>query len=221
MNNRLRKLIQELRERLIRSSKPFSNLAYWERRAKQYGPRAVLNLSHASHEIDEVTEKQKEEIFPCFGEALRGDERVVLDFGCGTGRFTVDLAQWVKDVAIGVDPVKTLLEMAPKDPRVEYRVMEEGEIPVPDQSVDIVWICLVLGGIKGTALDQTIREIDRVLKTDGLLFLVENTCEKASVEYWTFRQVSDYQQMFPFAPLKHLHDYHDVGERISIMAGRK
>lgn len=122
--------------------------------------------------------------------------------------------------AIGIDPIGALIEMAPENESVEYKVMQEGIIPLPDDSVDVVWICLVIGCIEQNALGNTINEINRVLKSGGLLFLVENTSEKPSVKQYVFRQFSDYKEMFSFVPLVHLHDYFDLDERISIMAGR-
>jgi len=100
--------------------------------------------------------------------------------------------------------------------------MKEGVIPVEDESMDVVWICLVLGGIiDDSVLRFTIDEINRVLKKDGLVFLVENTSEKKDGDYWKFRSVQTYQKLFSFVELRHLSDYFDLGERISIMTGRK
>lgn len=127
---------------------PRHGLKYWEIRAAQYGQRAVLNLGHRDDEFDFVTELQKREIYPSFVACLKGAERVVLDFGCGVGRFTPDLAVMTGGNAIGVDPIRLFLEMAPKAENVQYIVADEGVIPLKDRCVDVVWICLVLGGIR-------------------------------------------------------------------------
>lgn len=193
---------------------------YWTHRVKQYGKRAVLNLGHSIEEYDKVTQIQKNEIFPYFRKCLKGDETIVLDFGCGPGRFTHDLAQMIRGKAIGIDPILKLMEMAPKYNDVQYLQMENEKIPLLDSSVDIVWVCLVLGGLRNKDLDQAIREIRRVLKTGGLLFLIENTNSKPDAKHWTFRSVAEYQNLFSM-PLVKLHDYLDLEEQISIMEGRK
>src|SRR5271157_6250808 len=82
-----------------------AGLAYWKERAREYGPRAVLNLAHREEEIEAVTRYQMEAIFPLFIRSLRGDERIALDFGCGTGRFTPHLARLIGGKAIGIDPI--------------------------------------------------------------------------------------------------------------------
>ena len=89
--------------------------------------------------------------------------------------------------------------------------------------IDVVWICLVIGGIAPEAIEATCQEVQRVLKPGGLLFIVENTTEgKIDLASWRFRSVIQYIEMFAsFANLNHLHDYYDLGERISLLAGRK
>lgn len=193
----------------------------WEDRAHRHGARAVLNIGHSDAEVVQVTELQRHELYPHFRSALRGDERVVLDFGCGPGRFTCDLGEMVQGRAIGVDPIQSLLDLAPRHPTVDYQLMPEGQIPLASGAVDAVWICLVLGGIHGRTLEATIGEIQRVLRPGGLLFLVENTTEGGGSSFWAFRSVAQYQRLLRPIPLAHVHDYHDLGERISVMIGRK
>jgi ubiquinone/menaquinone biosynthesis C-methylase UbiE len=198
-------------------------IPYWEERAKQYGARSVLNISHTAEELAEVTQMQIRQIFPYLRQELNGSERVILDYGCGPGRFTKKLANLIHGEAIGVDPIETLIDMAPRAANVRYELACEGRIPLMESCVDVVWICLVMGGIVPKAIEPTCLEIERVLKPGGLLFVVENTTErKPASENWSFRSVAQYCEMFAsFATLKHLHDYFDVGERVSLLAGRK
>jgi ubiquinone/menaquinone biosynthesis C-methylase UbiE len=197
-------------------------ISMWEKRAKQYGVRAALNIGHAQEQMEAVTRMQREKIFPFLKGELTGGEKIILDLGCGPGRFTADLAGMIHGDAIGVDPIQQFLDMAPKSENVEYRLMKEGIIPVSDKGVDVAWICLVLGGIvKQSILLRTVSEVYRVLKENGLIILVENTTDNKDGEYWKFRSAEFYQSLFNFAKLRHLSDYYDLGERISILAGRK
>src|SRR5262245_29125919 len=75
----------ELLRRLRRGS---ASLGYWEARARSLGVRSVLNLRHTEAEIESVTAMQERILFPLLQERLRPDDRRVLDFGCGPGRFT-------------------------------------------------------------------------------------------------------------------------------------
>ncbi len=199
-----------------------SPLDYWEKRTHCYGKRAVINIAHQEKEIDRISQFQMEQCFPIMQAALRGDEKTILDFGCGYGRFTAGLAALIHGKAIGVDPTKSLLALAAISPNTEYRLMDAGQIPVPDHSVEVVWICLVLGGILSEeTLQQTVEEINRVITQDGLLVLVENTSEKSSSDYWIYRPVVDYQELFRLFHLSHCLDYEDQGERISVLRGRR
>lgn len=199
------------------------DLSYWEQRARDLGVRSVLNLGHSEAEMEEVTRLQMEILFPVLRRHLNGDEQVVLDFGSGPGRFTPALAELIDGRAIGVDPIQSLLDAAPRGEAVEYRLIEEGRVPLADQSVDVVWISLVLGTITDRdALQRSVAEVERVLRDGGLLFLVENTAERRDMRHFHFRPVSFYASLFPSVPvIEHEGDYYDLGERISIMVGRK
>lgn len=210
-----------LRKLFFREKKFERGIKFWKYRVKLYGRRSVLHVGHTDEEYEAVTEKQKKEIYPYFRSSLNGNEKIVLDFGCGPGRFTADLAAMINGKAIGIEPVLSLIKMASKSSDVEYMVMKEGSIPLPDEYADIVWICLVMGGIGKKALGKTVEEIKRVLKKNGLLFLIENTSEKESSKHWLCMSLREFQEIFHFVKLNHLHDYYDLGERISVMSGRK
>ena len=193
---------------------------YWQRRVRRHGRRSVLNIGHGDAEYEHVTAWQKSILFPLLQAQLNGSERVVLDFGCGPGRFTPGLANLVGGRAIGVDPIAALLELAPADPRVEYRLLRYGRIPVTDHSVDVLWICLVLGVIRARKLHDALQELRRVVAPGGLVFLVENTSAKPSLKRIEFRSVAECARLVDFAQLQHLYDYEDLGETISVLAGR-
>lgn len=194
---------------------------YWKTRAMIFGKQSVLNSAHSVEKYESITSSQKIEIFPYLKTNLSGNERVCLDFGCGPGRFTQDLATLIHGKAIGVDPIHELLDLAIPTTDVEYYLLKKGKIPLPNNSVDIVWCCLVLGGIPEVLLPNTINEILRVLNDDGLLVIIENTSEKLSQSYWMFRSFEFYCSLFPEVSLKKVHQYSDLGETISVMIGRK
>lgn len=201
------------------------NIAYWEDRSKKFGKGSVVNLGHAAREYEETTGRDKERVFPYLKGLLNGNERVVLDFGCGVGRFTADLARLINGKAVGVDPIRSLLEMADKDASTEYKIIDAGKIPMPDNSVDIIWTFTVLGCISDKLLKATAAEFDRILKDGGLLFIVENTTTCPDKYFFKYRHFETLKEAFAFADLLHLGDYFDsvnnIDERFSIMAGRK
>src|SRR5262245_27610380 len=215
---RLRRLVSVV---LARAHRRRTLIQQWEDRARRFGVRAVLNIGHSDEEVTRITEFQRRELYPWFRTALRGNERDVLDFGCGPGRFTPDLADMIRGRAIGVDPIRSLLALAPRRRDVDYLVMSQGRIPIASGSIDAVWTCLVLGGIHGQTLEATVSEIHRVLRPSGLLFLVENTSDGRGNDFWAFRTVAEYQRLLSPIALVHKHDYMDLGDRISVMTGRK
>lgn len=201
---------------------PFDWKVYWEDRAKRYGVRAVYNLSHREEELAEVTTRQKQHLFPLLKQELAGSGLRGLDFGCGPGRFSPELAATLGGHVWAIDPIQSFIDKAPADEQVTYQTFDGLTIPFETGFFDVAWVCLVLGGLDDRRLDHTSTELMRVLKPGGLLFLVENTTPgRAHVRHWHFRAPADYQVLFPRTTLREIGSYLDLVERISIMAGRK
>jgi SAM-dependent methyltransferase len=203
------------------AKKPVNLIEFWQDRAIKYGRRSVLNMGHSEEEFEIVTNYQKDKLFPLLKSQLSNWEKLVLDFGCGPGRFTVGLAQLVNGEAIGVDITPQLLALAPEYPAVSYYCISPAKIPFEDASFDVVWACLVLGGIPDRELSNTIIEIERLLKPNGLFFFVENTANESNTSHWFFRDTAAYIRIAKFCNPKILGSYEDLGQTISIFAGRK
>ena len=212
------KIIRRCREALL----PLSGIEYWHERARRYGVRGVLNVNYDGSDYPEVTRRQKNLLFPLLREHLTGNEKSVVDFGCGPGRFSPGLAELTGAHVTGLDPVEYYVRNAPEAENVEYHVLSGNRIPVKDRSVDVLWVCLVLGGITvHTELCSVAREFERVLAPDGILFCVENTSRLPGAGYWKFRSVKFYQELLPFIDLRLRARYKELREVISVLCGRR
>lgn len=198
-----------------------AGVAYWRDRARTLGARAVVNLDHpAADDLDAVTAGHRAALYPLLAAELHGDERVVLDLGCGTARLTGDLAGLIDGDAIGVDPVAGLLALAAPHARVDLRLMSEGRLPVDDDAVDVVFTSLVLGGIPAAALTRTVREMRRVLRPGGLVFLSESVADRPEPGHWAARTIDEYRELVPWAALREVGRFDDAGDGIAVLAGR-
>lgn len=193
---------------------------YWDDRAARLGPRAVLHIKHPPEAIDEVTHRHFYEVFDRVDPLLSGGEVTALDFGCGAGRLTPMLTQRVSGPVLGVDPTREFIDAAPASARVKFAVLEDAAIPLSDASIDLVFVFVVLGGIPDEALSATVDELQRVLRPDGLLVLIENTTDVENAPHWFFRSVDEHLALFPMIDLEHLGGYEEFGETMSIFAGR-
>jgi len=101
-------------------------------------------------------------------EASKGER--VLDLGCGSGRFVAALLDAGTD-AVGVELAEAALERARRNvPGAEFHALgPDGEIPLEDASVDLVWCSEVLEHVPDTA--GLLSEARRVLRTGGRLLV--------------------------------------------------
>ena len=88
---------------------------------------------------------------------------MVLDLGCGTGATDFD-----GRVVVGLDPVIEMLALSP----VRDRVVGTGEaLPFQDASLDAVFSGFVFRNL--SSIDDTLAEIDRVLKPGSTAVVVD------------------------------------------------
>ncbi|MEI7441714.1 MAG: class I SAM-dependent methyltransferase, partial [bacterium] len=146
-------------------------------------------------------------------------EKNLLDFGCGPGRFTSDLAQIINGKAIGFDPTKGLIDLCKATPNTQFTYVYN----FSDSQIlfDVIWICLVLGGLSNEQLAFTVKKLEKVLARHGLIFLIESTSKNQTKGCWKTRTVEYYQNLFHSIPLKKIGEYFDANQEISIFAGRK
>lgn len=110
-------------------------------------------------------------LYPCI------QNKIVLDLGCGTGKF---MQKFYKDTIkyYGLDLSEMQLKIAQnkvKGENVEFICCSAENIPLPDNSIDVIISTWVLGTIlEVDRRNKAIEEMKRVLKKDGVIFLVEN-----------------------------------------------
>src|ERR1700674_4661389 len=82
---------------------------------------------------------------------------------------------------IGIDPSKRMLEQArskPHDRRILYELGRGESIPLPDNSVDLIFMSMIFHHLDNPALAA--REGRRVLRDQGTAFLRAGTRERIS-----------------------------------------
>ena len=107
--------------------------------------------------------------------------KTILDLGCGTGRFTEALAVRFDARVIGVDPSKKMLEQARSKPsasRIRYEPGRGESIPLPDNSVDLIFMSMIFHHFDNPALAAL--ECRRVLRDEATALLRAGTRERIS-----------------------------------------
>jgi ubiquinone/menaquinone biosynthesis C-methylase UbiE len=109
------------------------------------------------------------------------DIKTILDLGCGTGRFTEALRARFDAKVVGIDPSEKMLAQArskQSDGRIQYEHGRAEAIPLPDNSVDLIFMSMIFHHFADPALAA--RECRRVLRDRGPALLRTGTRERIS-----------------------------------------
>ena len=112
-----------------------------------------------------------------------GNQRLntILDLGCGTGRFSEGFAAHFDAEVIGIDPSTKMLDQAQqklRDRRVRYESGCGEAIPLPNDSVDLIFISMIFHHFTDPHLAA--RECRRVLRDGGTAIVRTGIRERIS-----------------------------------------
>lgn len=100
-------------------------------------------------------------------------ESVILDYGCGYGRTLSELSDKGFNNLIGVDFSEEMVKRGiDKYPKINFKVINSGEIPYEDNSFDTILLLAVLTCVyQDEEQNMIMKEIKRVLKPSGLIYI--------------------------------------------------
>jgi ubiquinone/menaquinone biosynthesis C-methylase UbiE len=109
---------------------------------------------------------------------IRAGQRV-LEIGCGTGNLLTALARRTPGIdAVGIDPDRAALRRGRRKAArgnlpIRYEYAFAGDLPQPDDSVDVVLSALMLHHLDLPGRDRALAEVRRVLTPDGRLHVLD------------------------------------------------
>jgi SAM-dependent methyltransferase len=176
----------------------------WSQRAEKgflaSGIDPADRRGHKNYYIDLLQKMALEEVLD-----LKGDE-VVLDFGCGSGRFSYWIAPRVKKV-VGLEITPEMVELAERNrdvENVEFMVYDGIHFPVFPFPFDLILSVGVLQTMRGEILKRTISKLAQYLKKNGRFLLIEQTSDNPKVER---PQIEEYLRAFKESKLECFQHY--------------
>ena len=149
----------------------------WARRAQKgflaSGIDPKDRKGHKNFYIDLLQKMALEEVLE-----LKGDE-IVLDFGCGSGRFSCWIAPKVKKV-LGLEITQQMIDLAEENRRaenVEFTLYDGVHFPILPYQFDLILSVGVLQTIEGEVLNKTVSQLIQYLKKSGRFCLIEQASD--------------------------------------------
>jgi SAM-dependent methyltransferase len=155
---------------------------------------------HKNYYIDLLQKMALEEVLE-----LKGDE-VVLDFGCGSGRFSYWIAPKVRKV-IGLEGTPEMIQLAEKNRKannVDLMLYDGIHFPGFSYFFDIILSVWVLQYMEGETLKKTLSELTKYFKKGGTFYLIEQVSDNPKVGR---PKVEEYLQAFKESKLECLRHY--------------
>ncbi|MEI7868460.1 MAG: methyltransferase domain-containing protein [Candidatus Methylumidiphilus sp.] len=117
----------------------------------------------------------------------------ILDIGCGTGNETQNIYKYFQCKVFGIDLSEDMLKKArQKTDEITWLNGCAESIPLKNNSVDIITSFFSVHHFSN--IDKAISEFNRIMKSDGLVFLVTISHEQMSnsLEYKFFPELLEY-----------------------------
>ena len=128
---------------------------------------------------------------------------VVLDLGCGVGRWSFALAPFVKRV-VGADVSPKMISLArklklakgKKAGNINFVRARVEKLPFPGDSFDLITSVTVLQHVRENSISRAVGEITRVCKLGGFICILESTSEKSRSAYLHPRSAQEWKALF-------------------------
>ncbi|WP_081750147.1 class I SAM-dependent methyltransferase [Paenibacillus massiliensis] len=118
------------------------------------------------------------------------ENKSVLDFGCGT---EANCSMYDADHYYGVDPDAQRVQFAKRlYPNHTFMVFDKQRIPMPDQTVDFIFIVAVLHHISNEEISGYLHDFSRVMKPEGIMIVIEPyLCPRHKISNWFMKRYDD------------------------------
>jgi SAM-dependent methyltransferase len=122
--------------------------------------------------------------------------KILLDFGCGAGRFTGWASKLVSQV-IALDLDSHLLKIAKNlyyHPNIIYILYKGDIIPLKEESIDLILCAGVLTkrALAETTIEKIIGEFYRVLKRNGKLFVINKVFRRENIGFYRRKELINF-----------------------------
>jgi len=175
------------------------NRSYWENRYQAQGERTVAFCGFKEAEFLQNKTRLQRWMEEELGNEFAG--KMVLDFGCGVGRFS-EVIERCGGIVFGFDIVRWALSRCQmKFPWTRLAQYDGERLPIKSESLEVIFSWTVLQHIPPSQISFVTSDFYRILRSGGKVIALENvTPNLPDKSHIWFRSVGDYDRLL--SPLK-------------------
>jgi ubiquinone/menaquinone biosynthesis C-methylase UbiE len=158
----------------------------WDKRSSQYGTdcRGVLFRSFPPILNQYIHDWHIQQLIQSVKPILQNRACRILDVGCGYGRVAVELRRVFPEIElIGLDTAYPYVSQFKQSTGYQSIHSDAQFLPFRSQVFDCIIVVTVLMYLTRSGVTETLKEIFRVLKPDGVCIIIENN--KSGTHFYT------------------------------------
>jgi ubiquinone/menaquinone biosynthesis C-methylase UbiE len=163
-----------------------------------------INYNNLAQDYD-LTRTANINTINLFASELLLDEKIILDFGCGTGNFAYAISKLTTATIYGVEPSEGMRGKA-LEKGIDVRNGDHSCVPFSDNFFDFIYMTDVIHHIPD--IGMMFSEFHRILKPRGLVCILTESHRQLETRFWV--------KYFPTTVQVEKNRYPDIGVIINI-----
>jgi cyclopropane fatty-acyl-phospholipid synthase-like methyltransferase len=182
--------------RILMEFKEYDYEINWDQRTEKMGKSSVFGNQINNEEQKKITNLHKKILFKCLDGNLQKESKI-LDFGCGYGRFSEFFVSELDCNYFGVENTNFFLKNCENTKRKKYFSFDQLKREKRyDNYFDLLFVFAVFGGFKKDKLSDIFKMLEKKIKSNGKILVVEATSEKEIEARWNLRTEKYYKNLF-------------------------
>ena len=168
----------------------------WEKRSEEMGNSSVFGNQISVAEQEKITNIHQNILYKILEGNLEKGSKVI-DFGCGYGRFSDFFVNKFNCDYTGIESTQFFLNKLENKKDKKFLSFDylKNDMELNDY-FDLLFVFAVFGGFKKRKASDIFEILEKKVKPNGKIFVIEAISQKDTEDEWSFRTENYYRELF-------------------------